>query len=498
MTPARPVGTLCLVLHTHLPWVAHHGTWPVGEEWLHQAFTHSWRPVLRVLERLAAEGRRDLLTLGITPVVAAMLDDPYCLRELHTWAGIWQLRAEGLAGRGERHLRELASYEFAAASDCLADLESRWLRGGSAVIRPLVDSGVIELLGGPTTHPFLPTVDSRMAAHLLRTGLDDTRIRLGSAPEGIWAPECGYRPGLESVYAAAGVRRFVVDEATLGGRTAQAHPLGDSGVFVFGRDLAVTDRVWSARTGYPAAPEYRDFHTFDHPSGFRPARVTGTHVDPDNKLPWDPALAEKAIERDAWDFVDAVRRRLTELAAREGRPGLAVAAWDTELFGHWWHEGPQWLDRVLRLLPEAGIRATSLRGAIEAGHLGARVELDQGSWGAGKDFRLWAGDQVADVVQAQDSVVARLASIVDARPSPARDATLDQLDREAHLALSSDWAFMVSRDSAADYAQRRAAGHVSAFHRLADLVESGHGAEGYAAELRAADGPFGHLDARQL
>ena len=55
-----------------------------------------------MLDRLAAEGRRDLLTLGLTPVLAAQLDDPYALREFHTWLGFWRTRADGLAHRPRR------------------------------------------------------------------------------------------------------------------------------------------------------------------------------------------------------------------------------------------------------------------------------------------------------------------------------------------------------------------------------------------------------------
>src|SRR5207248_2767041 len=122
--------------------LAHHGTWPVGEEWLHQAFTGSWRRVVGVLEALAEEGRRDLVTLGITPVVAATLDDPYCLREIHRWTGAWQERAAELAPRPG--FGDLAAHEWREASACLADLEARWLRGGSSVLLPLIDGGVVE------------------------------------------------------------------------------------------------------------------------------------------------------------------------------------------------------------------------------------------------------------------------------------------------------------------------------------------------------------------
>jgi 1,4-alpha-glucan branching enzyme len=491
----QPEGTFCLVLHTHLPWVAHAGAWPVGEEWLHQAFTGSWRRVLALLDTLAAEGARDLLTLGVTPVLAAMLDDPYCLRELHTWAGGWQLRAVEAAPR----LPELARYEFRAATACLADLEARWLTGGlSAVLRPLVDAGVVELLGGPATHPFLPLLERRVAAGALAVGLDDATLRLGGRPEGIWVPECGHTPGQEELYAAAGVHRFLVDSPALHGDTATARPVGSTAVLCFGRDLEVSYRVWSPRAGYPGAPDYRDFHTFDHASGFRPARVTGRHVPPERKRPWEPDLAAAAVRRDAADFVDTVRARLRALAGRDGRPGLVVAAFDTELFGHWWHEGPAWLAAVLRLLPAAGVRVTTLRGAVEAGHVGPAVELGPTSWGLGKDWRVWSGPAVQDLALAGKGVQDRLLSTVDAHRGAVRDPVLDQLGREALLALASDWAFMVSHDSAAGYARDRAAAHTARVHELADLLDAGDrtGADALAVRLRETDGPFGHLDAR--
>ncbi|MDN5749173.1 MAG: 1,4-alpha-glucan branching protein, partial [Pseudonocardia sp.] len=341
---AEPVGTCCLVLHSHLPWLAPHGRWPVGEEWLYQAWAHSYLPVLDVVSRLAADGRRDLLTLGITPVLAAGLDDPYCLRGMHEWLGGWLLRAHEVAPR----LPELGAREHRAASAALESFESRWRHGASPLLRGLSDGGACELLGGPATHAFAPLLDPRIRAFALDTGLTDATIRLGAAPAGIWAPECGYAPGMEHGYAAAGVSRFLVDGPAVHGDTGFARPVGDSGVLAFARDLDVTYRVWSPRAGYPGGRDYRDFHTFDHPSGLKPARVTGRSVAPQDKRPYDPTRAAAAVERDAADFVAVVRERLTALRTRHGRPALTVAAFDTELFGHWWHEGPAWLEAVLR------------------------------------------------------------------------------------------------------------------------------------------------------
>jgi 1,4-alpha-glucan branching enzyme len=500
----NPLGTFCLVLHTHLPWVAHHGSWPVGEEWLHQAFTGSWRRVIAMLESLAAQGYSDAASLGITPIVAAMLDDPYCLSEIHAWSGRWQLRAEELAVRG--NLSELAAHERAAATDCLADLEARWLTGGlSAALRPLLESSTVELLGGPATHPFQPLLTDRFAAAQLRTGLADARQRFGQRSAGIWAPECGYAPGMEHLYASQGIDHFVVDGPAVHERTGLGYRVGESDVVCFARDLDISYLVWASGRGYPSGSAYRDFHTFDHRSGFRPSQVTGLDVAPEHKQPWVPAAASVAVQRDARDFVAAVVARLSELRDDLGRPGLVVAAFDTELFGHWWYEGPEFLGAVLRLLPEAGVELSTLSGARDAGLVAGSIELPATSWGAGKDWRVWDNEAVSGLVDEAAHVQKRLFSLLDGMFDAdagvaGRDEVADQLAREALLLTSSDWAFMVTRDSAAHYARDRADGHAERFHRLADAIESGQRdlSGTIAASLRAVDGPFGHLDARQF
>ncbi|MGH3438813.1 MAG: 1,4-alpha-glucan branching protein domain-containing protein [Sciscionella sp.] len=520
----QELGTFCLVLHSHLPWLAHHGSWPVGEEWLYQAWAHSYLPVVDMLRRFAAEGRRDVLTLGMTPVLASQLDDPYCLRAFHDWLGGWSLRAQYAGTRWQAEdnvLRELAAAEYRAAERALEAFESQWRNGFSPILRSIVDAGVIELLGGPATHPFQPLLDRRVRAFALRTGLADTALRTGCRPEGIWAPECGYAPGMERDYAAAGVRRFLVDGPSVRGRTSTAYPVGDSDVVCFARDLEVTYRVWSPKAGYPGDAAYRDFHSWDHPTGIKPSRVTGKQVPPQDKLPYDPAPAAAAVRRHAADFIDTVVGRLKSLREQHGKPGMVVAAYDTELYGHWWHEGPAWLEAVLRGLPEAGVRVSSLRGALEAGHIADPIELPASSWGSGKDWRVWDGEQVADMVSANTDLQRDLLAVVgDAEygchpvgpgesgvstPGPGknhlqRNRALDQLVREALLALSSDWAFMVTKDSAAGYARDRARVHHERVAELTGLLHARQhdGAAFLAARLRTSDGPFGHLDARDL
>lgn len=491
------------MLHSHLPWLPRHGSWPVGEEWLYQAWAHSYLPLVDLLRRFAAEGRSDVLTLGVTPVLAAQLDDPYALHAYHEWLGHWQLRAQHAADIWRDRpplLRSLAADEYLAATKAVSDFESHWRHGFSPILRSFVDAGVLELIGGPLTHPFQPLLQDRVRSYALREGLADTALRIGSAPEGIWAPECGYAPGMEDGYAAAGVRRFLVDGPALHGATGAARTVGESDVVCFGRDLEVTYRVWSPKAGYPGHAHYRDFHTWDHAAGIKPSRVTGKTVEPADKAPYDPELAAMTMRTHINDFVETVIGRLRALREQHGKPGLVVTAYDTELFGHWWHEGPVWLEGVLRALPEAGVRVTTLRGALEAGHLGDPVELPASSWGSGKDWRVWDGEQVADMVADNAALQRELLSVVDGARAPVRSPAADQLVREAMLALSSDWAFMVSKDSAADYARRRAGIHGERFAELAKLLASGDVARAtaVAAELRATDYLFGQLDARGL
>ncbi|MBK0867597.1 glycoside hydrolase family 57 protein [Saccharopolyspora sp. HNM0986] len=490
----EPIGAFCLVLHSHLPWLAGHGSWPVGEEWLHQAWAHCYLPLAGMLERFAAEGRRDVLTLGITPSLAAGLDDPRCLRSFHHWLGNWRLRSHEAAARwrGDPVLRELAAAEHRAAGERLAEFGARWRHGASPVLRPLIESGTVELLGGPATHPFQPMLEPEMRDFALQIGLNDAELRWGVRPDGIWAPECAHRPGMEREYAAAGVRRFLVDGGALED-VSVAHPVGGD-VLCFGRDVALSEEVWSA-TGYPAHSDYRDFHTFDHAVGLKPARITGRDVDPGDKEPYDPARAAAAVDGHAREFVSAVTNRLAQ------RGGLVVAAFDTELFGHWWFEGPSWLEKVLRALPAAGVRVTTLRGAVQAGHVGAPVQLPETSWGVGNDWRTWCGDAVSDIAEANRALQERALRHLRRVPgSAARDPVRDQLLREVLLALASDWAFMISHETGADYARGRARLHAARAHRLVDLVERGAHAEAaeFARGLRSQDGIFGHLDARSL
>ncbi|MDL9944078.1 glycoside hydrolase family 57 protein [Gordonia sp. ABSL11-1] len=496
-------GQFTVVLHSHLPWLANHGRWPVGEEWLYQSWAGSYLPVFAMLRRLADDGLADQLSLGITPVLAAQLDDPHCAASMYEWLADWQLRATEAATSADADRRTLGAREYRCAADAIAEFESQWRHGGAPMIRTLASSGVMELLGGPLAHPFAPLLDPRLRRFSLTEGLADARARWAVDPAGIWAPECAFAPGMEDEYRSAGVGHFLVDGPTLKGDTALGRPVGDSGVIAFGRDLVVSYRVWSPRSGYPGHAAYRDFHTYDHASGLKPARVTGRTVEAKDKRPYDPQRADAVIDRHVDDFVDQIRRRLVDESARIGRPALVVAAFDTELFGHWWHEGPVWLERVLRRLPEAGVRVGTLASARRNGFVGTPVDLPASSWGSGKDWRVWNGPQVQHLVQLNTEVTETAVSAVEkvlATGGPTRSRIADQIVRETLLTVASDWPFMVSKDTAAQYAVDRAHKHAHATREICDAALSGRDEQAarLAANWSRADNLFAGLDARRL
>ncbi|MBD0859847.1 glycoside hydrolase family 57 protein [Gordonia sp. zg691] len=495
-------GQFTLVLHSHLPWLANHGRWPVGEEWLYQSWASSYLPLIGVLERLAADGFTDQLSLGITPVLAAQLDDPHCAASMYEWLGDWQLRAMQAAMSSDADRADAGRREFLDAQRALDTFETRWRHGASPLLRGLSSSGVVEILGGPLAHPFAPLLDPRLRRFSLTEGLADAHARWGLDPSGIWAPECAFAPGMETEYAHAGVGHFMVDGPTLHGDTALGRPVGDSGVLAYGRDLTISYRVWSPKSGYPGHAAYRDFHTYDHESGLKRFRVTGRAVPGEAKKPYDPARVDTVIDRHVEDFVGHVRERLIDESARIGRPALVVAAFDTELFGHWWHEGPVWLERVLRRLREVGVNVGTLAGATESGFVGAPMELPASSWGSGKDWRVWNGPAVHHLVdlnaEVTDTALDAVAKLLDR--GGARSRVADQIVRETLLTVSSDWPFMVSKDTAAQYAVSRAHTHAHATREISDAAMRGRddAAATLAASWSRADNLFPALDARRL
>ena len=213
--------------------------------------------------------------------------------------------------------------------------------------------------------------------------------------------------------------------------------IGDSGVAAFGRNLAVSYAVWNPHGGYPADPWYRDFHSVDLEGGFKAWRVTDRASLA--KESYDPLPARERAAAHAEEFVGLLRRHLEP----RGADAVVLAAYDTELFGHWWAEGPLWLETVLRLVvADPALRPTTLAGYLERHPSTRRLALPESSWGWGKGHGSWVSERSRWIWQALREAEERFHMLP---PGRARDAAWRQLT----LAQASDWPFLIVRDQLA-------------------------------------------------
>jgi 1,4-alpha-glucan branching enzyme len=547
--PDRDAGEFALVLHTHLPYVAHHGVWPVGEEWLFQAWGESWLPVTEVLLRLAEDGHGDVVSLSVSPTVAHQLAEPRLRREMGSWLGaqMWQSEEQRLSyrGRDREAIRRLGRFHWRRYAALLEAYERVEASGGLLMVwAELADRGVIELLGGPATHPYLPLMDDPglLDAQLV-VGLDSHAVWAGDRPDGLWAPECGYRPagtvadptvaplhvdghgtptlarggvevaGLEEHYAAVGVSHFVVDAPTLiraarGGeadwtrRPTVATPgspedsvhdgvlVGDSDVVAFARDLSVAYHVWSPQSGYPGDPWYRDFHARGYFGSHPSWRVTDKQLGSAEKLPYEPERAAERVSAHA-DHLHAVLHEV--LDPRPG--GLVVAAYDTELLGHWWLEGPSWLETFLRgLADDPALRTTTLGSRRRRRPPTRRLALPESSWGYAKGHGAWVQEATRPMwreLRRAEETFRRVGVLVRGRRSSGGDALYHQAARELACAQASDWPYMVNRGDCPGYARDRLAGHVARLDRIERALRT----EGERDLAALADGLRATVDA---
>jgi 1,4-alpha-glucan branching enzyme len=478
------MGLFALVLHTHLPYVRRNGVSPCGEDFFHEAAFESWLPLLDVLERLPGRAR---LSIGVTPVLANQWEDPHLLRELSLYLGRVELGAWSFVANPGRldseGFRSAAADAAVRARSALARLEA--LPGGIASgYAALGASGMVELLGGPATHPLLPMVgEPALQRAQVALGASEHHRIFGARPSAMWLPECAYVPGrgVEEAFAAEGVRAFVVDQhmapATITRTGAQ--------ISVAAFDRTLVDAVW-ADGGYPADPLYREFTGAEYQTGLKLFRVTVPDGWATMKEPYDPGPANRRAAEHAAAHVELLERRF---AALHGSDAVLIAAFDTELFGHWWREGPAFLGHLMAMLAShPSIRPVTLSDAIDAAPAAPGAPAE-GSWGAGGDLRSWVTAETEDMwagIRRTEKATARL---VAGRAGPAAD----QLLREQFLLSASDWTFMAGLNRNAQYGRERFAAHLGRWEQIASALETRSGFD--PAAIAAIDNPFPDVSA---
>lgn len=527
---AEPVGYFALVLHTHLPFVLGHGRWPHGSDWLSEVAVGCYLPLLDTFASLAAAGYLPHATIDVSPVLAEQLAAPVFKQEIEEFLRARITSARENAAEFDRQaksdLTASARWWERFYRDRLAQFERL---DGDLIgeFRRLRDVGAIDLVTCAATHGYLPLLLRDESIDLqLRVAAATHRRLFGHAPAGIWLPECAYRPryewtppigpmrgrlrvrrpGIEEFLARAGLRFFFTDVHLMRAgmplaayrdfypalralgetsgptfeqdrtpyRPYEVASRGGAGSAVaFVRDPESTTQVWSRDSGYPGDGAYLEFHKKHWPGGLRFWRVTSPRSDLGEKQLYVPEQAAERTRAHADHFVSLLRGVLEAFRGRAGRTGMATSPYDTELFGHWWFEGPQWISEVYRRFPGSNIDAISCAAFLDHDEPAGPISLQEGSWGEGGDHRVWLNRDTEwtweRIYPVEDEfwTAAREAS-ADKRPQVQR--VLAQAARELLLLQASDWQFLITTWAARDYAESRFAEHYANVTRLLQML----------------------------
>lgn len=516
-----------LVLHSHIPYVLAHGSWPHGMDWLFEAAAETYLPLLDVFERLSGEGIASRTNISFTPVLMEQLKDPGFAGGFEDYL---EMKIEA-AGRDRAYFKKTANAALEPLTvfwetwyrKLLDDFRGRFDRDIIDGFRALQDRGQIEVLTSGATHGYFPLLArDESVRQQIRQGVHTYRRHFGREPRGFWVPECAYRPGyawknplgdeaardrlgVDEILREEGLGYFFVDSHLLKGgeakgvyvdrfpglkllwekfrdayRPAEELPNDAYAAYLaypsrlpfFARDDVSGSQVWSRYMGYPGDGAYLEFHKKHFPGGLRYWRITSSQADLGLKEPYDPAAVGGRLEEHAAHFATVLARTL------EDRPsGVITALYDTELFGHWWFEGPEWLYHVVRKLQSGPVRPETASEALDRLEPRTAISLPEGSWGKGGFHWIWLNDDTSWIWK-KIYRIEEAAAALTPRLHELDRRLVKQFFREKLLLESSDWPFLISTWSARDYAENRAAEHYERALTLAGWLEAGRALDG--------------------
>ncbi len=535
------LGGFTFVLHSHLPYARRAGRWPHGEEWLHEAASETYIPLLNAFYDLREEGVPFRLTIGITPVLAEQLADSlvqeHFIEYLSDKIAAAAKDIERFNAAGDGHMKYLALFYHDWYTGVQQSFLNRFSSDILGAFKQLQDEGYIEIITSAATHGYLPLLerDSSISGQL-SVGKASYMKHFGREPRAIWLPECAYRPayyadGATGKYYKPGIEEFLAEQKELlffsetntveGGKPvgkAAGDAVGPYGgipqryvvpqseyaaptnrttfnpyyvhspvVSVLGRNKESGMQVWSAEHGYPGDFNYREFHRKDGVSGMQYWKVTGSRVDLGEKEPYDPYWAQQRIAEHAAHFASLVERLTSDYSQQhDGKPGIIASAYDTELFGHWWFEGPDWMKHVLRNLAKSEVvELTTASGWLDQHPSEDVLDLPESSWGQGGTHFVWQNADTEWMWPIIHAAEYKMEELVAHYPTAEGDHLflLQQAARELVLLESSDWPFLVTTGQAGEYAINRFNDHVARFNELADALTASNGTlEGRAIE----------------
>ncbi len=521
------IGYLALVLHAHLPFVRHpESDYVLEEEWLFEAITETYIPLLQVFEGLKRDGIDFKLTMSMTPPLVSMLRDPLLqerydehlaqLEELAT------LEAERNTYNG--HIRYLAEHYINEFNQVRQTWEN-YDRDLVAAFKQFLDSNNLDIITCGATHGYLPLMKMYPEAvwAQIQVACEHYQEHFDRAPKGIWLPECAYYEGLERLLADAGLRYFLMDgHGLLYARPrprfgAYAPIFTETGVAAFGRDHESSQQVWSSEVGYPGAAEYREFYKdlgweadyeyikpYIMPNGQRKNVGIKYHKITDrvglsDKALYDPYWAREKAAEHASNFMFNRDQQIRHLSSVMQRPPIVVSPYDAELFGHWWYEGPWFIDYLFRKSwhDQQTYAMTHLSDYLKANPTQQVCRPSQSSWGFKGFHEYWLNETNAWIYPHLHKATERMIELANHEPADELEwRTLNQAARELLLAQASDWAFIMRTGTMVPYAVRRTRSHLSRFHKLYDDLKQGKIDSNWLGKVEAIDNIFPNINYR--
>ena len=516
-------GYLALVLHAHLPYVRHpeHED-SLEENWLFEAITETYVPLFLVIEALLEDGIDFRLTFSLSPTLASMLLDPF-LQERYT------KKLEKTLELADREVTRTASQPGFHTVALLYQKQLQRVheafinRYGKNLVRgfgQFQSTGRVELMASAATHGYLPllAVNESAVRAQVQLGVEYYQQIFGRNPQGFWLPECGYYPGVDGLLHEQDIRYTILE--THGVTRASSRPqcgvyapiMCPSGVAAFGRDPDSSRQVWSSTEGYPGDYDYREFYRdigydldlayikpYIHPDGIRLDtglkyyRITGPG---DHKEPYRPDWAEQKAAAHAQHFLDERIRQVKDLVASMDRKPVVVAPYDAELFGHWWFEGPRWLDYLIRLAAEQDtVRLATLSEYLDEYPVNQAATPCMSSWGDRGASDVWLNSTNDWIYPRLHAGADRMENLVraHARPNSLTLRAMNQAARELLLAQASDWAFMINSGNMEGYARQRTTAHLQSMSNLCRQIENGSIDESALRELEDRDNLFSEV-----
>jgi 1,4-alpha-glucan branching enzyme len=517
-------GYLALVLHAHLPFVRHpeHEKF-LEESWLFEAVTETYLPLLQILDGWQRDGMDARLTLSLSPTLCSMLLDPL-LRDRYTrhLDGLIELAEKEVhRTHWDRAFHELAWMYYRRFTQ-IRDAYKACDRDLVGAFRKFQELGKLEIITTAATHALLPLMAAQpksIRAQIL-VARDHYRACFGRDPRGIWLPECAYADGVESFLQEANIRWFILD--THGVLHANPRPrygvfapiFTPNGIAAFGRDLESSRQVWSKHEGYPGDARYRDFYrdigfdldldyvkphlpSPDHRgfTGIKYYRITGGVAD---KEIYRRTAALQAAAEHAGHFLAERIAQIRQLSGILDRPPLVLAPYDAELFGHWWYEGPEFLDYFVRKLcyDQQIISLITPEEYLGRHPTNQIATPSASSWGEEGYWRTWLNETnqwIYPHLQITQEWMTQLAQrFPQATGLTAR--ALKQAARELLLAQASDWPFILRTGTSPDYARKRVKDHLVRFITLHDQLSSGRVNEKWLRDVESRDNLFPEIN----